>query len=294
MDGIHVFLNAGRGSAVVRRLAEAGHGIAAVHVPPERAQNAEIVAACDVAGLTPHPVPDVNDPVFVGTLADARLAVIGGYSTIFRKPLFDAPALGTINLHAGRLPQYRGGSPLNWQLINGEERAAISVIRVDDGIDTGDVLAEAEFAIGPADTIADLHERANVLFPQLVLDVVERFARGETGGRAQDPALGRYWHQRNDADGRIDWQRMTATQVHALVRAVTRPYPGAHTMAGDTRLRVFAVEVPALAIHGAPGRVVHLQRTGPYVVCADRAVLLRDYAAEDGTRPRLPTGTYLA
>ncbi|MBM3558493.1 MAG: hypothetical protein FJX53_01065, partial [Alphaproteobacteria bacterium] len=261
---------------------------------PERTSNAEIVAACAAAGLAPHAVADVNAPAFVASLAGARLAIIGGYSTIFGAPLIAAPALGTINLHAGRLPQYRGGSPLNWQMINGEKSAAISVIRVDAGIDTGDVLAEAEFPIRPRDTIADLHERANALFPALVVDVISRFARGETVGRAQDPALGRYWHQRNDADGRIDWQRMTAAQVDALVRAVTRPYHGAHTTHAGSKLRVFAVEIPPVAIHGVPGRVVHLQRTGPYVVCADQAVLLIDFATEDGARPRLPTGACLA
>ena len=295
MDHIHLFINAERGAAVVRRLAEAGHGVAGVHVPTNRLESAVIREACRSAGITANGIADVNAPEFVESLrsSGARLSIVGGFSSIFKQSLIDAPELGTINLHAGRLPEYRGGSPLNWQIINGEREAGISVVRMDHDIDSGEVLAEGRIPIGEIDTIADLHERARALFPDMVLEVIERFERGEMGGRGQSTGKAGYWHQRNDDDGRIDWRHQTAQQVFDLVRAVTRPYPGAFTDLDGQRLRIFLVEIPERIIHGVPGRIVWILGQGPYVVCRDRAVLLKDFALADGSRPRLVTGMRL-
>ena len=207
--------------------------------------------------------------------------------------MIEAPELGTINLHAGRLPEYRGGSPLNWQIINGEREAGISVVRMGHDIDSGEVLAEERIPISEAVTIADLHERAHALFPDLVLDVVGRFERGKLDGRSQATGNIGYWHQRNDDDGRIDWRHLMARQVFDLVRAVTRPYPGAFADLDGQRLRIYSVEIPERIIHGVPGRIVWVLGQGPYVVCRDRAVLLKDFALADGTRPRLATGMRL-
>ncbi len=144
MDGIHVFLNAERGLSVLRALAAAGHGIGALHVPRAAASKPTLAEAARAAGASLEPVDDVNAPEFVSSCRSrrVRLAVVAGFSTIFKAPLLAAPELGTINCHAGRLPQYRGGSPLNWQIINGEAEAGISVIRMDGGINSGDVLAD--------------------------------------------------------------------------------------------------------------------------------------------------------
>ena len=280
MRGIHVFLNAERGLAVVRSLVDAGHGIDAVHVPPGRL--AALAQACS-PGLAVEAVAEVNDPAFVAGLAARRpeLLLIAGYSQIFKDPLLAVARLGAINLHGGLLPQYRGGSPLNWQIINGETTAGVSVIRADRGIDTGPVLAEGMVAIGPDDTIGDLHDRANALFPGLVLEALAGLERGERG-RLQDEAEAVYWHQRNDDDGRIDWAGMTACQVHDLVRAVTRPYPGAFCWLEGHRLRIFRTSLPPLTVRGVPGRICHLQGLGPLVVCRDRALLVEDYAGAEG------------
>jgi len=294
MDRIHVFINAERGLSVLRALAAAGHGIGGLHVPPAVASKPALIEGARATGAPLEPVDDVNALEFVSSCRArrARLAVVAGFSTIFKAPLLTAPELGTINCHAGRVPQYRGGSPLNWQIINGEAAAGISVIRMDDGIDSGDVLAEDSIPITADDDIATMHEKANARFPELVCDVVRRLDLGDTSGRKQDHAAAVYWHQRNDPDGHIDW-RLSAKKVHDQVRALTTPYPGAFAYLGDRRLRILKTALDAPCVRGVPGRIVHIQGRGPLVVCGDRALRLMSWTFEDGGPSRLPIGERL-
>jgi methionyl-tRNA formyltransferase len=293
MKGIVVFLNGNRGLAVVDAICRAGHRVDLAVCPPTKADS--LCESLVSLGVTPLPVADVNTEAFVNQLGGMapQLLIVAGYSTILRRPLLSTPTHGAINLHGGRLPDYRGGSPLNWQIINSEDQIGISVIRLDQGIDTGDILAAGAFDLGPEDDIAGVHENANALFPELVLNVLTRFDSGDFGGKPQDPDRGHYWHQRNDADGRLHWDRMTALEVQNLVRAVTRPYPGAHCQIGSNNLRVYACATTTMTIRGVPGRVCYVQGQGPFVICRDKAVLLGDYQIEEDLGARLRHGTYL-
>ena len=293
MENIHVFLNGARGVSLVRSLVDAGHEVSSVYAAPET------IAADDLSGLpdgTPvESLEDVNTARFVHAMAarNPRLAIIGGFNSIFGKPLIDVAQLGVINLHAGPLPKYRGGSPLNWQIINGESDAGISVIRIDEGIDTGEILAEARFSIGLNDTISDVHERANALFPKLVLEVVERFDRNDTSGRVQDHATACYWHQRNADDGRIYWHEMTARQVHDLIRALDPLYPPAFAFCRGRRVIFRRSQLEGSAVRGVPGRVCYLQGKGPYVICKDHAILVTSHEIEASDSDSLSHGAHL-
>ena len=292
MEGVHVFLNGDRGISVVSALLEHGHSVDAVYVPESKRESG-FLRVLDGNGVSIVGVDRVNDSGFLESYRNKRpkLAVVAGFSTIFRKPLIECPQLGTLNLHGGPLPQYRGGSPLNWQIINGEVEAGVSVILMDEGIDTGPVVSEARFPITPADTIAEIHEKANKLFPRLTLDSLTKIEAGERG-RQQDGSQACYWHQRCDDDGEIHWSRMRAQEVTALVRAIAHPYPGAWTRSGERVARVFAAQVFEPPLRGVPGRVVFLQGQGPIVPCADRAILITDYSIDDG-QGRLRAGEML-
>jgi methionyl-tRNA formyltransferase len=177
-------------------------------------------------------------------------------------------------------------------LINGESRAGISVIQADVGIDTGRILAEGYVPIGFETTIFDLHQKANTLFPTLVLDALALIERGESG-RPQVEDLAKYWHQRSDADGKISFREMAATQVDLMVRALTRPYSGAWCFYENKVLRIFAAESPSFVLKGVPGRLCYIQGAGPYVVCSDKGILLTDYEIEDSKAEKIRHGNYL-
>jgi methionyl-tRNA formyltransferase len=295
MDRIVIYLNGARGVSVVRALHGAGHGVAAIVIPAALRDADRIAQAAGEAGSALWREADVNAPIFLERLKAAapHIGIVAGYSTILRNAPIGIPRHGTLNLHAGRLPDYRGGSPLNWQMINGERRAGISVIRLDEGIDTGDVLASAEIDIGDGDTIADLHARANAMFPDLVLSVLRDVEANSLTSRRQDDAKAAYWHQRNDADGRIDWGRMTAGEVDRFVRALTRPYPGAFCFRDGERVRILASRIPELMLRGMPGRICRIMGQGPFVICRDRAVLVTEARNDAGEPVTLRHGEHL-
>lgn len=293
MHDIVIYLNGERGLATLEGIVADGHGVLRA-VVPAKLEGSDIAERAGATGAVVEAVADVNDPEFVSALSALKpqLGLIAGYSTIFKTPLIETPARGTINLHAGRLPQYRGGSPLNWQIINGEKTAGISIIRIDEGIDTGPVLAKAEFPIEATDTIADLHGKANRLFPELVLGVVRSMDDGTLTETPQDEAEAHYWRQRKPADGRIDWQGMTARQVHDLVRAVTRPYPGAFTEWDGKQVRVFGTELAENGFDGEPG-CVSRSEGGPAVACSEGAVLFTDFDIDGDSGADLPADVRL-
>lgn len=248
------------------------------------------------AGTIAHlRLDDVNSPSSGDCLRAYRpdVFLLAGYRSILNAQLLQVPLLGTLNLHAGGLPQYRGGSPLNWQLINGEDSAGLSVLRVDIGIDTGPIMAETTFPIGIRDTIADLHRKANEHFPALVEIALAKLVSKDSGGQVQCEIGAQYWHQRSDADGHLDFARMTAAQVDRAVRATTHPLSGAFTFHNNDKVRLFATEVPAFCLRGVPGRVCWISHKGPYIVCSDKAVLVTEYQAETQPDFRLSHGQRL-
>lgn len=290
-----LLLNGQRGIEVARRLVGAGHGLALAVIPSARAQKPSLVHCLSPLQVETIAVADANARECIERIRSCRpnLMVVAGYSQILRREVRETARHGAINLHAGKLPRYRGGSPLNWQIINGEKEAGLSIIQLDDGIDTGDILAQATIDIGPDDTIGDLHERAVTVFPRLVLQVIAALESGNLNPVRQCASQSAYWHQRNDEDGRVDWGHRTATEVHNLVRGLTRPYPGAFTYWGERRVRIFKTRVPDFVLRGVPGRVCYVQRRGPYVVCRDRALLVDDYQVSDAAPDRLIHGSHL-
>jgi methionyl-tRNA formyltransferase len=246
-------------------------------------------------------VENVNHPEFVSYLESLKLdfGIVAGFSTIFKSELLRACTYGMINQHAGRLPAYRGGSPLNWQIINGEPSIGISVIKMDHNIDSGKVLATAEFSLSDEEDIADAHLKANEFFGPITMQAIDRLLSDRYA--PVKPGCGSvYWHQRNDSDGLISWDRLTAIEVVNLVRGVAPPYPGAFSFTSKGMVRVYRACVPSTVYKGSPGRVFFVQGEGPLVCARDRAVLLQSYSLFTGNGREtklevdtLKTGDYL-
>lgn len=151
------------------------------------------------------------------------LLVLANYSSIIRKKMYESVKYGVINCHAGKLPKYRGSSVLNWAIINGEEECGWSIIRIDEGIDTGDIIRDGVFRIASWDDIVSVREKADYNFASNICPVVSDIELGLARYRKQygDAC---YWHHRKPSDSYIKWNEMTALQVHNLVRASEKPY----------------------------------------------------------------------
>lgn len=211
-----------------------------------------------------------------------ELIVLAGFGPIVSPDFIDLAPRGCINLHGGSLPEMRGSSPMNWALIHGHERFGISIIRVEPGVDTGDVLAEQEYPIGREETVADLAQRANEVFPDLLVRAVEGISRGDLTGRRQKASEATYYPLRFPDDGFVLWDQMDAEEIHNMVRALTRPFPGAFTYCGSQRLNLWSSKLAHMKLKGVPGRIYLINSNGLLVAARDRALWINEVRDEDG------------
>lgn len=281
------FGNGQRGVSCLRAVLADGFKIdlAVSHPTDAKAWPGSFAEAARAAGLPLLQPEDPNDPAFVARLREFApdVTVLGGYGKILKAPIIAVAARMTVNLHGGRLPKYRGSSPMNWALINGEREFGISIIKVDAGVDTGDLLLERVFPIDPAHTIADLHHRANAEFPDMLLEVLRGFAAGSLVPRKQ-AGTGSYYPLRFSEDGFILWDMLTAEQVHNRIRALTEPYPCAFTYYRGRKVRLLASALPEEDFFGEPGRIYRISPTRGALVCAsDKCLWLSRAVFEDGS-----------
>lgn len=274
--------NGERGRCCLQALvAEFGPPVAVVaHADGD--ESAFAAAAGHVAVLSPK---DPNGEPFRRRLRalSPDVFVLAGYGPILSAATLRLPRLGTINLHGGKLPDYRGSSPMNWALINGETSFSLSVIMADIGVDKGDILVEQSFPIAIDDTIATLHEIANRQFPEMMVTALKAIATGAVLRRVQDGRTGRYWPLRFPEDGHILFDQFTAEQVHNRIRALTEPYPCAFTIFQRRKVKLLRSRLADTDIRGEPGRIYRI-RGGEVLVCAaDRCLwLTRAVFADDG------------
>ncbi len=155
------------------------------------------------------------------------IILIAGFSQILKKHIINKAKKIVINLHGGPVKKYRGGSPLNWQVIRGEKKIGISLIKTDEGIDTGGVISERYFKLDKKDKIKDVHKKANILFFKMLKSVLKKISNKKYIKIRYQKKLGDYCYQRSDKDGKIDFSKTTSENVYNFVRALSSPYNGA-------------------------------------------------------------------
>jgi len=198
------------------------------------------------------------------------ICLVAGWYHMVPRRFRDAFQRGCFGFHASLLPLLRGGAPLNWAILTAETQTGVTLFEMDDGVDDGLIFGQSRFAVPPRASVGDLILKARDACAELTRDTLPGLLAGTAPGRKQ---LGRasYGMQRVPEDGRVDW-RMTAVAIDRLVRAVSRPYPGAFTTLGDDIVRIWTTEpyVSAPAVFGAPGQIARLPETRhPCVVTGD-------------------------
>jgi methionyl-tRNA formyltransferase len=224
-------------------------------------------------------VPDPKTPEGLATLATLRLPrwVMAGYGRILSAEALALAPEGVLNLHAGSLPSYRGASVLNWQILRGEPEVGLTVLLTDEGVDTGPVLAQARLPVGPDEDYGSVSRRVNERFPALLLGALDALLDGTARPVAQDPAAGRRWPKRRPGDGAIPWAALGARAVHDLVRALSRPCPGAFTSSPAGRVTLWKTAVVGEDGALAPPGTVLARGYGFRVAAAAGAVEVREF-----------------
>ncbi len=207
--------------------------------------------------------------------SEAELAILCGYTKIVPSEFLNHfnSKKGTINLHGGKVPEYRGSSPRSWQIVNGETQGAFTVLEVDEGIDTSYILAEQLYDITENTTIADVTNLELEIFPKLLSEVLEDVRNGTLERRPQE-GIARYWHRRRESDAQIHWDTMTADQVYNLIRAETEPFRGAFTYHGDEKIDILEARKLSELYGGTPGRIIKPLEHGVVVMAKDTGLLI--------------------
>jgi len=199
---------------------------------------------------------DLKTPEFQKTLKSLSpdLIAVVAYGKMLPAAMLDAPPFGCVNVHASLLPSYRGAAPINWAIAKGEKKTGVTIMQIDEEMDTGDILVQKDVRIGDEETAWELSKRLSLEGAQLLLETIDSIAKDEISPVKQDPAAATYAPLLSREDGRVDWSR-DAEEIKNLVRAMT-PWPCAHTTLGGKNLKILrALSGPG---EGRPGEIVSL------------------------------------
>jgi len=216
------------------------------------------------AGLEVFQPAALKEPATVAFLSRYRpdAIVVVAYGHLIPKWLIELPRWGCINLHASLLPKYRGAAPIHWALIRGEAVTGVTTMRIDVGLDTGDILLKREVEILDDDTTETLGARLSQLGADLMIETLRRLEQGNLEAQPQDHAQATLAPILKKEDGRIDWN-LPALEIWNRIRGL-RPWPGAYTRFRGKNLHIWAASRPAA------GETSHLE---PGTLVADRARL---------------------
>ena len=218
------------------------------------------------------------------------LNIMAYVTNIIPESILNYPKLGTIQYHPSLLPKHRGGSAINWAIINGETKAGITIFWPDKGIDTGPILLQKEVEIFPGDTVGSLY--FNKLFPlgiEALVESIELIKQGIAPRIPQDESQASYEGLCTEKEAVINWFQ-PVTKVYNLIRG-TNPQPGAITHFQGKRLRIFDSELLAGGIVGLPGEIINTTKQGFAVAAINGAILIKRVQVEGSAKIASPEFT---
>ncbi|OPX42346.1 methionyl-tRNA formyltransferase [Ruminiclostridium hungatei] len=228
----------------------------------------------------------IKTPEFIAQIRELQpdLLITAAYGKILSKELLEVPAQGCINVHGSLLPAYRGAAPINWAVINGENKTGITTMFTDVGLDTGDMLLKKELAIGQNMTAGELHDKMAVLGAEVLSDTLLELKKGTLQRIPQDDSVSTYAPMMNKELGLIDWNKK-AGEIHNLVRG-TDPWPGAYTFLDGNRMRVWKTSLIKESADSSKenGRILKVDDEGILVKCPDENLLLLEVQFDSSRR----------
>ncbi|MBN2518201.1 MAG: methionyl-tRNA formyltransferase [Candidatus Altiarchaeota archaeon] len=240
-------------------------------------------------GLQVYQPDDANDAKFIKVVDGLapELIVIVSYHTIIKKQLIEKYRI--INAHGAPLPHYRGRAPINWAIINGEQKTGVTVHFIDEGVDTGPIILQEMVGIGENEAAIEVMRKTLPLYGKLVVEAVDRIEKGTVKRTPQDPYSGTYFPKRTAEDGLIDWGWDTQ-DLHNWIRALTRPYPGAFTLYRGRKLFVWESEIPKekKRVSPIPGIVFGRTKEGGIKVSTRDSFIILKSAQIEGEEEKAP------
>ena len=263
--------------------------------------NANIVGVCtkkesnfnaDYADLSPlckqnnipyKYVDDINKQENIDWIKSLKPDIIFcfGWSSLIKNELLNLAPLGIVGYHPTKLPQNRGRHPLIWTLVLGLEKSASTFFFMDEGADSGDILSQVDFEIDYADDAKSLYIKVIDIALKQVEDFLPKLENRNFNKIKQDHSKANYWRKRIKKDGEIDF-RMSSRAIYNLVRALTKPYVGAHLIYQGKDIKVWKVEEVEINLKNIePGKVLEVKNNTILVKCFDKAVRILEHEFDE-------------
>ncbi len=275
------------------------HNISAVVTQPDKPKGrgrslapTAVKAYALEKGLTVWQPKKASAQDFIEQVAalEPDVIVVIAYGQILKPKLLDVPKLFCMNIHASLLPKYRGAAPINWALINGDTETGVTTMKMDAGMDTGDMLLKASMKIEPHHTATDLHDALSEMGAELALKTLDRLEAGDLIPEAQDSSLATMAPKMNKTDGLIDWNQ-PAEAIHNRVRGF-EPWPGTYTFLHNKRWRLGKTETTTGVDSDTPGEIVRISDYGLEVGTGQGRLILKEIQPEG--KKRMDVKSFLA
>ncbi len=200
-----------------------------------------------------------------------ELIVVAAYGNILPPNILNIPKHGCINVHASLLPKYRGAAPINWAIINGDATTGISIMKMDVGLDTGDVILSREIKISDEDNTFTMTEKLSKIGADVLLEAVKMIEDNKAVYRSQDEGQAVYAPMLTKKMGHIDWSK-SMTDIINLVRG-TYPWPGSYFYTNNKMIKIIDCFADS-ELNGRPAEVIKTDKKGIYVGCADGSIVI--------------------
>jgi len=293
----------------LRALIQSGQSPVAVYTQPDRpsgrgrkTQPSPVKAAALAAGIPvqqPTSLRDAGALAELGAL-EADLMIVAAYGLILPQAALDAPRLGCVNVHASLLPRHRGAAPIQWAIIEGDRETGVTTMRMDKGMDTGDILLVDRTPIAADETAASLHDRLSDMGAGTLMRTLDALVAGTLTRTPQDHTRATYAAMLKKSDGEVDWSKPAAL-IDRQIRGLT-PWPGVYTFSNGMRLKIFKAKPIEREISVPPGTILECFPGELRIATGDGALAVTEIQGASGKRLpiddflcgcRLPDGTCL-
>lgn len=205
---------------------------------------------------------------------EADVIVVVAFGQIIPSSILHMKRYGCINVHASLLPKYRGAAPIQWAVIDGERESGVTIMQMDEGLDTGDMLQKATVVLDKKETGGSLFEKLSALGASLCVETLKKMEEGTLTPEKQGETTTDYAKMLTKEMGQLDWNR-PATELERLVRGLS-PWPGAYTQLEGKTLKIWAADVEEMQTGAACGEIVKVSKDAVYVACKEQVLKITE------------------
>ncbi|MGB1293620.1 MAG: methionyl-tRNA formyltransferase [Pseudoalteromonas sp.] len=277
----------------LQALIDSEHHVVGVYSQPDRpagrgkklkaSEVKELALANDLPVFQPASLKN-DDALSELSSLNADIMIVVAYGLLLPKAILEAPRLGCLNVHGSILPRWRGAAPIQRAIWAGDDETGVTIMQMDEGLDTGDMLHISRCPIDATETSASLYTKLAELGPTALVETIAKLANGEITPQVQDDTLANYAKKLSKDEANIDWS-MDALQIERNIRAFN-PWPVCFTQMGENTVKIYQADV--VEQQGTPGTILNSDKHGIVVACGTHALKITQLQPQ-GKKPMAVT-----